>query len=195
VTRKSSAFAQLLGSSGSYFGTAGAFSLAINLLYLAGPLYMLQVYDRVVPSSSEVTLLMLTLGLVLAYLTLAGLDAARARVLTRASVRLDQRIAPRIMTAIIDRPASAGGARSQLLRDFDGFRQFHQRHRHSRDFRPAVGADLHRRDLHAALGARGVRAGLRRRPRPDGARQRMAGPFARCPTPTRRRRATTASPR
>jgi len=85
---------------------------------------VLQVYDRVVPSSSEVTLLMLTLGLVLAYLTLAGLDAARARVLTRASVRLDQRIAPRIMTAIIDRPAAAGGARSQLLRDFDGFRQF-----------------------------------------------------------------------
>src|SRR5438876_4701934 len=85
---------------------------------------MLQVYDRVVSSSSEVTLLMLTLGLVLAYLTLAGLDATRARVLTRASVRLDQRIAPRIMTAIIDRPAAAGGARSQLLRDFDGFRQF-----------------------------------------------------------------------
>ncbi len=124
MTKKSSAFVQLLGSSGGYFGTAGAFSLAINLLYLAGPLYMLQVYDRVVPSSSEVTLLMLTLGLVLAYLTLAGLDAARARVLTRASVRLDQRIAPRIMTAIIDRPAAAGGARSQLLRDFDGFRQF-----------------------------------------------------------------------
>jgi ATP-binding cassette, subfamily C, bacterial len=124
VTKKSSAFVQLLGSSGGYFGTAGVFSLAINLLYLAGPLYMLQVYDRVVPSSSEVTLLMLTLGLVLAYLTLAGLDAARARVLTRASVRLDRRIAPRIMTAIIDRPAAAGGARSQLLRDFDGFRQF-----------------------------------------------------------------------
>jgi ABC-type protease/lipase transport system fused ATPase/permease subunit len=124
VTRKSSAFTQLLGSSGGYFGTAGVFSLAINLLYLAGPLYMLQVYDRVVPSSSEVTLLMLTLGLVLAYLTLAGLDAARARVLTRASVRLDRCIAPRIMTAIIDRPAAAGGARSQLLRDFDSFRQF-----------------------------------------------------------------------
>src|SRR5437660_1858849 len=124
MTRNRSAFAALLLSSGSYFGTAGAFSLAINLLYLAGPLYMLQVYDRVVSSSSEITLLMLTLGLVLAYLTLAGLDAARARVLTRASVRLDQRIAPRIMTAIIDRPASAGGARSQLLRDFDGFRQF-----------------------------------------------------------------------
>ena len=121
---KSSALAVLLRSGGSYFGTAGAFSLAINLLYLAGPLYMLQVYDRAVPSGSQITLLMLTLGLLLAYLAMAGLDVARARVLTRASVRLDRRIAPRIMTAIIDRPGGADGAHSQLLRDFDGFRQF-----------------------------------------------------------------------
>jgi ATP-binding cassette subfamily C protein len=100
------------------------FSLAINLLYLAGPLYMLQVYDRVISSASEVTLVMLTLALLLAFLALAGLDAVRARVLTRASIRLDQKIAARIMTAIIDRSAGFGGARSQLLRDFDTFRQF-----------------------------------------------------------------------
>jgi PrtD family type I secretion system ABC transporter len=117
-------FVRLLGGSGGYFATAGAFSLAINLLYLAGPIYMLQVYDRVVPSSSEITLLMLTLALLLAYLALAGLDAVRARVLTRASVRLDRRIAPQIMTAIIDNPAGAASARSQFLRDFDSVRQF-----------------------------------------------------------------------
>jgi ATP-binding cassette subfamily C protein len=45
-------------------------------------------------------------------------------VLTRASIRLDQRIAARVMTAIISRSATLGGARSQLLRDFDTFRQF-----------------------------------------------------------------------
>lgn len=100
------------------------FSLAINLLYLAGPLYMLQVYDRVISSASEVTLVMLTIALLLAFMALAGLDAVRARVLTRASIRLDNKIAARVMTAIIDRSASAGGARSQLLRDFDTFRQF-----------------------------------------------------------------------
>ncbi|TXL73966.1 type I secretion system permease/ATPase [Vineibacter terrae] len=111
-------------SSGPYLGTAAAFSLAINLLYLAGPLYMLQLYDRVVPSSSEITLLMLTLVLLLAYLALAGLDAVRARVLTRVSVRLDRQIAPKVMTAIIDGRAGAGGARSELLRDFDSVRQF-----------------------------------------------------------------------
>src|SRR5947207_4834179 len=124
MTRNRSAFAALLLSGGTYFGTAGAFSLAINLLYLAGPLYMLQVYDRAVPSGSHVTLLMLTLGLLLAYLALAGLDVARARVLTRASLRLDRRMASRIMTAIVDRPPGAIDARSQLLRDFDGLRQF-----------------------------------------------------------------------
>jgi PrtD family type I secretion system ABC transporter len=105
-----------------YLGTAGAFSLAINLLYLAGPLYMLQVYDRVVPSSSATTLVMLTLALLMAYIALAGLDSMRARILTRASVKLDREIAAAIVTASIDRPL--GGARSQHLRDFDTFRQF-----------------------------------------------------------------------
>src|SRR5215207_2635859 len=108
----------------SYFVTAAIFSLAINLLYLAGPLYMLQVYDRVIASASSTTLVMLTIALLIAFTALAGLDAVRARVLTRASVRLDQKIAARVMTAIINRAANAGGARSQLLRDFDTFRQF-----------------------------------------------------------------------
>lgn len=40
-----------------YFVIAAIFSLAINLLYPAAPLYMLQVYDRVVSSASEITLL------------------------------------------------------------------------------------------------------------------------------------------
>jgi ATP-binding cassette, subfamily C, bacterial len=67
---------------------------------------------------------MLTIALLMAFTALAGLDAVRARVLTRASIRLDQRIASRIMTAIIERSGNFGGARSQLLRDFDTFRQF-----------------------------------------------------------------------
>jgi PrtD family type I secretion system ABC transporter len=122
VSKTSSELSTLLRPVVPYLGTAGVFSLAINLLYLAGPLYMLQVYDRVVPSSSETTLVMLTLALLMAYLALAGLDAMRARVLTRASVKLDRKIATAVMTASIDQPL--GGARSQSLRDFDSFRQF-----------------------------------------------------------------------
>ena len=51
----------------SYFLSVGIFSLAINLLYLASPLYMLQVYDRVISSASVVTLVMLTLALLIAF--------------------------------------------------------------------------------------------------------------------------------
>jgi PrtD family type I secretion system ABC transporter len=119
-----SALALVLRSCSGYLGTAGAFSLAINLLYLAGPLYMLQLYDRAVPSGSQITLLMLTLALLLAYMTLAGLDVARARVLTRASLRLDRRMAADVMGALVDHPRGADRARSQLLRDFDSLRQF-----------------------------------------------------------------------
>lgn len=115
---------QLLQACKGYFATAAIFSLAINLLYLAGPLYMLQVYDRVISSASQITLLMLTMALLLGYAALAGLDAVRARVLTRASVRLDHQMAARVMTAVIDRTARDGSTRSQLLRDFDTFRQF-----------------------------------------------------------------------
>ena len=124
ASKRSDELRRYLTDCRGYFVTAGVFSLAINLLYLAGPLYMLQVYDRVISSGSELTLLMLTIALMLAFLALAGLDAVRARVLTRTSIRLDQKVAPRVMTAIIDRPANIGGARSQLLRDFDTYRQF-----------------------------------------------------------------------
>lgn len=106
-----------------YFVTAGIFSLAINLLFLAGPLYMLQIYDRVVASGSVSTLLMLTIILAVAYAALGGLDLARAKVLSRAGVRLDGLLAASVVRATLDRP-NAELARSQPLRDFDTFRQF-----------------------------------------------------------------------
>jgi len=106
-----------------YFMTAAFFSLAINLLYLAAPIYMLQVYDRVISSGSEATLVMLTVALLLAFAALAGLDAVRSRILTRASVRLDRLMAGRVVSATVGRfGGMASGA--QFLRDFDTFRQF-----------------------------------------------------------------------
>jgi len=113
-----------MGTCRSYFMTVAIFSLAINLLYLASPIYMLQVYDRVISSSSVVTLVMLTLVLLLAFGALAGLDVVRARVLTRASIRLDRLMAPRVVMATVDSASFATGTRSQFLRDFDTFRQF-----------------------------------------------------------------------
>ena len=109
-------------STSSYLLTALFFSFGINILYLAAPIYMLQVYDRVIPSSSVVTLVMLTLVMLLAFLTLAALDVVRAYVLTRAGIRLDAVMGERVFAAIVDRSADQA-ARSQPLRDLDQFRQ------------------------------------------------------------------------
>ena len=106
----------------AYYVAAALFSLAINLLYLAAPLYMLQVYDRVISSGSTVTLVMLTVALLLALIALAGLDSVRSRVLTRAGLRIDRMLAGRVVAASVE--AGAGAARSQPIRDFDAFRQF-----------------------------------------------------------------------
>ncbi len=107
-----------------YFVTVAIFSLAINLLYLATPLYMLQMYDRVIPSSSLITLVMLTIALLAALLALAVLDIVRAGILARAGIRLDRLFSARIVTAVIDNAAATSGARSQPLRDADTFRQY-----------------------------------------------------------------------
>jgi ATP-binding cassette subfamily C protein/ATP-binding cassette subfamily C protein EexD len=108
-----------------YFGAAALFSCGINLLYLASPIYMLQVYDRVMSSGSHYTLIMLTVALLLALATMAALDAVRARVLVRCGVAFDARLAIRLMNALIDRGVAGGGVRqAQLLRDLDQFRQF-----------------------------------------------------------------------
>src|SRR6185437_8527076 len=65
------------------FGIIMVFSLAINLLTLATPLYMMQVFDRVLGSRSGDTLVMLTLITVLAIGVLALLEAIRAQMLVR----------------------------------------------------------------------------------------------------------------
>jgi ATP-binding cassette subfamily C protein len=106
------------------FGAAALFSFCINLLYLGSPLYMLQVYDRVLASGSRYTLVMLTVALVLALAAMAALDAIRARVLVRCGVGFDARLSTRLMTALIDRGARSGGVRrAELLRDLDQLRQ------------------------------------------------------------------------
>ena len=58
---------------------AAVFSALLNLLYLAPTIYMLQVYDRVVPSRGHLTLMFLTLVLAFSLATLSILDAVRSR--------------------------------------------------------------------------------------------------------------------
>lgn len=107
-----------------HFLTAGVFSLGINLLFLAPSLYMLQVYDRVIASASETTLLMLTIALLVAFVTMTALDWVRARILARAGVRLDRLLAGRVMAATFAGAGRGDTGGSQPLRDFDAVRQF-----------------------------------------------------------------------
>ena len=100
------------------------FSALLNMLFIAPMLYMLQVYDRVIPTSGGTTLLFLTIVLVFALGTLALLDTARSRLLVRASVRLDRVLSGAILEATLSRP-ELGTQRiaKQALREFDVLRQ------------------------------------------------------------------------
>src|SRR5207237_9019497 len=80
-----------------HFVAAAIFSLLINILFLAPTIYMLQVYDRVVPTGGKTTLLFVTIALALALLAMTGLEMVRSRLLVRASERVDAVLAPRIL--------------------------------------------------------------------------------------------------
>jgi PrtD family type I secretion system ABC transporter len=86
-----------------FFAYAGFFSLAINLLLLAPPLYMLQVFDRVISSRSEETLIALTLATLGAIALMAFLDALRARLLAVAGIALDRRLGPQVLEGLLGR--------------------------------------------------------------------------------------------
>lgn len=99
------------------------FSLALNMLMLTVPLYMMQVYDRVLSSRSGETLLMLTL-IALAALALIGLlESMRYILLTRAGARLETGVGDRALEASV-RQAKNTGADLQGLRDLSQVRQF-----------------------------------------------------------------------
>jgi PrtD family type I secretion system ABC transporter len=102
----------------AHFAAAAGFSLFVNLLYLASAIYMLQVYDRVVPTGGVATLMFITLALAIALVTLSALDALRLRLLVRASLRLDALVTPRLLRQTM----TAGAPGIQSVRDFDTIR-------------------------------------------------------------------------
>ena len=108
-----------------FFAFAGLFSLAINLLLLVPPLYMLQVFDRVLASRSGETLLMLTVAAVTALLLMALLEVLRARLLAAAGAALDQSLGPRVLDGLLAQTARlSGGAYLNGLRDVNTLRSF-----------------------------------------------------------------------
>ena len=102
----------------------GIFSGLLNLLFIVPMLYMLLVYDRVVPTRGGGTLLVLTAVLLCGLATLAALDWIRSRLLVRATLRLEREVAGSLLGAMLartDRPMDA--VARQPMRDFDTLRQ------------------------------------------------------------------------
>ncbi|HEY9572677.1 MAG TPA: type I secretion system permease/ATPase [Pusillimonas sp.] len=107
------------------FYSLAAFSCIINILGLTPALYMLQVYDRVLTSANETTLLMLTLLVVGLFLLSALLEFARSQVLIRVGNRFDMLLNQRIFTASFERNLRrAGGNPAQAVQDLTNVRQF-----------------------------------------------------------------------
>jgi ATP-binding cassette subfamily C protein len=108
------------------FRSVALFSGMVNLLMLAGPLYMLQVYDRVLSSRSVPTLIALSIFLVGAYAFQGVLDLIRSRVVVRSAAVLDQRLALAVHSAVIRLSVASRhpGDGPQPVRDLDAIRGF-----------------------------------------------------------------------
>jgi len=125
LLEKKSEIELVLRSFKSTFFTVGAFSAIVNLLMLAPSLYMLQVYDRVLGSRNEITLLMLTLLILGAYLFMGGLELIRSFVLVRVGAQFDMKLNKRVYTAAFEQNLKqAGGNAGQALADLTSIRQF-----------------------------------------------------------------------
>lgn len=108
------------------FLSVGLFSGLINVLMLTGAFFMLQIYDRVLPSRSLPTLIALAILVGVLYTFLAVLDTIRSRILVRVAHSLDACLGTRVFDALVHAPLKLGGRASGLqpVRDLDAVRGF-----------------------------------------------------------------------
>ena len=109
----------------AFFAIAG-FSAILNILALTGSLFMMEVYDRVLPSRSVPTLLGLLALVLILYVFQGFLDALRGRLLVRIGIRLDQAMTDRVYATVMRLPIQAPkrGESIQPLRDLDTVRAY-----------------------------------------------------------------------
>ncbi len=107
------------------FGYAIFLGLFINILALVAPLYMMQVYDRVIMSRNMTTLLMLTLVAGALLISYALLEAARSRTLVRAGILFDRQSSDQVFDSVQrSNIVNVGDGSSQGLRDLDRVREY-----------------------------------------------------------------------
>ena len=117
--------AALRACRGAFLGV-GAMSCMINLLYLTGSIFMLEVYDRVLPSRSVPTLVGLVVLAGGLYAAQGLLELLRGRILVRIGTALDEALSPRVFETVVRLPLTVGGRGEGLqpLRDLDNVRTF-----------------------------------------------------------------------
>ncbi len=110
----------------SAFIGVGVMSCMINLLYLTGSIFMLEIYDRVLPSRSVPTLVGLIVLAGGLYVAQGILDLIRGRILVRIGTSLDEALSGRVFETVVRLPLIAGGRNEGLqpLRDLDNIRSF-----------------------------------------------------------------------
>ncbi|NIZ13212.1 type I secretion system permease/ATPase [Phaeobacter sp. HF9A] len=102
----------------------GLFSVFVNALMLTGPLYMMQVYDRVLGSRSEATLVALSLLVLFLYGMMGLLDAVRGRIMRRVAARFQADLDQRVFDAMIRRSAVANDPEAQTgLQDLEAIQR------------------------------------------------------------------------
>lgn len=94
------------------YWAVGLFSLFANLLMLTGPMYMLQVYDRVLGSGSEATLIALSILVLFLYGTMGILDYTRGRIMARVGARFQDDLDRRVFDAMVRKSAVAPDAKT-----------------------------------------------------------------------------------
>lgn len=109
----------------AFMGIA-AFSFIINVLMLTASVFMLEVYDRVLPGRSVPTLIALSVIAVILFAALGLLDIIRGRLLVRAGAAIDEAMDARVFDAMVYLPTRAGNRKDQLqpIRDLDSIRGF-----------------------------------------------------------------------
>jgi ATP-binding cassette subfamily C protein PrsD len=117
--------AALVACRGAFIGTA-AISGMSNILMLTGAMFMLEVYDRVLPSRSMATLLGLVVLVAGLYVALGILDALRGRILARVGGALDETLSGRVYDTLVRLPLRIGSRSegNQPLRDLDAIRSY-----------------------------------------------------------------------
>lgn len=113
------------GESRGFYWIVALFSLFANLLMLTGPMYMLQVYDRVLGSKSQETLVALSLLVVFLYSIMGILDFTRGRIMARVGARFQSALDRRVFDAVIRKSAVAPDLKTQSgLNDLEAIQRF-----------------------------------------------------------------------